>query len=214
MKSKNLSQLVIFLMFTLCFVLFAEVENKLKGKKDQVVWDSNEKITAEAQVSNVVEAKKEIDMRINNKYDKVVKEEKKDMKVENLVVKNEEVIKTENKRELVKEKKINLIKKAETPNKDEKVIDVAKKEMKTEKIFEKVAKKVENERRYENVEIRNTALHKLERVVKSTNQTISNSTENYDPTPPPTKINFLPVNYVRQLTPAGKAALDAMNSGE
>jgi len=39
----------------------------------------------------------------------------------------------------------------------------------------------------------------------------SNSLHN---TQPASTMKFYPVNYVKQLTPAGKAALDAQNSGE
>ena len=225
MKSKSRCQLVIFLMFTLCFVLFAGVENKIKGKKEQIVWDSKEKITAEAQVSSI-ESNKEVGLRINNEKDKVVKEEMKIQKVEDKTAANNQnhkilnntaannqnhkvlaktgMTELEKKKMLLMGKKASHVKK-EIPIKSSTMM-IHKQIMTKSYTYNAAPSMLIMPKPFLKIDIPPKKLFGMGITVNNFNATAIQK--------PPKLIEFLPVNIVRQLTPAGKAALDAQNSGE
>lgn len=223
MKSKN-TQLIYFVAVTLLLALFANVNTKHNEGNYNVVWDNNDNITTEAQDSNAENVKV-----IPNKDNRVSKVEVKETAATTKAVvtnsKVEPVVNNLNNKEKMLSK---LVKTDATVNKVTKAESkpvIKKTEEKLEKRVENtVSKKVQtkpvisnkdNKDEYDE-DLYSNKVHKEERLntnniaqkKKAVNTNFSKQNNTSD------GIKFESVKYVRQLSPAGKAALEAQESGE
>ena len=246
MKSRNI-QIAYFVTFSICFVLFANVKTKSNGTNYNIIWDSNDKITTDALVSN--DDSQNLDNKIRSEHTKehiklIIKENAKTpnfvlnlLKKENMLSKmskNEEKNTEADNAKVSKKVELDNINKQNVPKEVKVNTNLFEKKSLNKAIQKKFSSKSHNaitdstkvteESRKANVQTivptksiliankvdgssSNIAKFSVEKRGKK--ETFKSNKKTNHP-----GIKYERVQYVKQLSPAGKAALEAQESGE
>jgi hypothetical protein len=232
-------QLLIFILFNLVFLFNSKIQHNLKSKK--IVWDTNEKIKTEAidtakrvTTENNVMTNKPDEKKIKSKVEETkqemkidVKEKKTEIKVETKVQKKEKNVEKKDAKLQIGGTTIDVLKNTDTSSTQTKSnITVDNKTNSKDTVTNVNLDNTSNDqgtieqnkdKKYESVTIvKNYKLNSENRVNSNMNnqnqgQVQKQADTNNNSTKP---IAFESVHYVKELSPAGKAALEAQESGE